>query len=71
MPHPNDMRPDGTCRVCGDRLSRVIRKRKGKQAFRRHLTNPDCETKGGGEPMSQMQQSASGGGCTMTERRQP
>ncbi len=26
MAHPNDMRPDGTCRVCGDRLSRVIRK---------------------------------------------
>ena len=62
MAHPNDKRPDGTCRVCGDRLSRVIRKRKGKQAFRRHLTNPDCETKGDGEPICQTQQPANGGG---------
>jgi len=71
MPYPNDMRPDGTCRVCGDRRSRVIRKRTGRQAFRRHLTNPDCETKGEGEPMSRMQRTTSGGGYTMTERRQP
>ena len=60
MAHPNDMRPDGTCRVCGDRLSRVIRRRKGKQAFRRHLTNPG--TKSEGEPMSQTQRPVSGGG---------
>ena len=62
MAHPNDMRPHATCRVCGDRLSRVIRKRKGKQAFRRHLTNPNCETKGEGEPISQTQRPVSGGG---------
>ena len=52
MAHPNDMRPDGTCRVCGDRLSRVIR----------NLTNPNCETKGEGEPISQTQRPVSGGG---------
>lgn len=62
MPHPSDMRPDGTCRVCGDRLSRVIRKRKGKQAYRRHLSNPDCETRGEGEPMPQTQQAPIGNG---------
>jgi hypothetical protein len=61
MAHPNDMRTDGTCKVCGDRLSRVIRKRKGKQAFRRHLSNPNCETKGKGEPIIQTQQKQNGG----------
>jgi hypothetical protein len=45
------MRPDGHCRVCGDRLSKVIRKRNGKRAYRRHLKNPNCPTKGSGEPM--------------------
>ncbi len=49
VPHPNDMRPDGHCRGCGDRLSRMIRKRNGKRAYRRHLTNPNCPTKGSGE----------------------
>ncbi len=49
MAHPNDIRPNGTCCVCGDRLSRVIQKRTGKQRFRRHLSNPDCSTKGRGE----------------------
>jgi hypothetical protein len=58
MAHPNDMRADGTCRVCGDRLSRVIRKRKAKRAFRRHLTNSDCQTKGEGEPITASQQQA-------------
>jgi len=61
MPHPNDVRPDGTCRACGDRLSSVIRKRKGKQTFRRHLTNPACETKGAGEPITKTQRPENGG----------
>jgi hypothetical protein len=61
MAHPNDKLPDGTCRVCGDRLSRVIRKRKGKQTFRRHLSNPDCETKGEGEPITQTQRTQNSG----------
>jgi hypothetical protein len=51
MAHPNDTTPDGRCKVCGDRLTKVIRKKKGKRAFRRHLTNPSCETKGRGEAM--------------------
>lgn len=61
MAHPRDKKPDGTCRVCGDRLSRVIRRKNGKRAFRRHLANPDCQTKGDGEPMSQPQQPVSVG----------
>ena len=52
MAHPNHMGRDGRCRICGGRLSRIIRKRGGKKAFRRHLDNPDCPTKGSGEPMS-------------------
>jgi hypothetical protein len=52
MPHPNDdVRTDGTCRVCRDKLSKVIRKEKGKREFRRHLKKNDCSTKGRGEPI--------------------
>ncbi len=52
MPHPpNDVRPDGTCRVCGDRLSAHIRRRGVTKIYRRHLSNPDCSTKGNGEPI--------------------
>ena len=61
MPHPNDIRADGTCRVCGDRLSRVIRKRNGKRAFRRHLNNPNCETKGRGELIQRPQDTTENG----------
>ena len=61
MAHPNDMRTDGTCKVCGDKLSKVIRKRNGKRAFRRHLTNADCQTKGDGEPITHSQQQSTGG----------
>src|SRR5579871_2297662 len=60
MAHPSDMLPNGTCQVCSDRLSPVIRKRKGKLAFRRHLSKPDCETKGEGEPITQTQRAQSG-----------
>ena len=58
MPHPTeDITSNGTCRVCGDRLSEPIRKENGKQEYRRHLTNPDCEeTKGRGEPIITNQQ---------------
>lgn len=58
MAHPNDMRTDGTCRVCGDRLSQVIQKRNGKRAFRRHLTNSKCITRGQGEPIAAAEQGA-------------
>jgi Ni/Co efflux regulator RcnB len=52
MPHPpNDVRPDGTCRVCGDRLSAHIRRRGVTKIYRRHLSNPDRSTKGNGEPI--------------------
>ena len=53
MAHPTlDVTTEGTCRVCGDRLPRVVAKQKGKRTFRRHVKNPACdETKGRGEPM--------------------
>lgn len=51
MAHPSDARPDGRCKVCGDRLSVVIKKKKGKLEFRKHLENPTCSTKGRGEPI--------------------
>lgn len=51
MAHPADMGPDGRCRQCGYKLSKIVRRRNGKLAFRRHLTKPDCPTKGRGEPL--------------------
>jgi len=51
MPHPKDMNANGLCKVCGDRLSPFIRKKDGKRAYRRHLTNRDYPTKGRGEAM--------------------
>lgn len=51
MAHPTkDITRQGTCKVCGDRLSKVIRRKGVRKAYRRHLTNPNCsETKGRGE----------------------
>ena len=52
MPHPTkDVRPDGKCRVWGDRLSKPIQRRGVTKIYRRHLSNPDCSTKGNGEPI--------------------
>ncbi len=51
MPHPEDADKNGFCKVCGDRLSRPFRRKGVKVTYRRHLTNPDCETKGRGEPI--------------------
>ncbi len=53
MAHPNDIKADGTCRVCGDRLSAEIKKKNGKLVFRRHLSNNNCtKTQGKGQPVS-------------------
>jgi len=52
MPHPTrDVQPNGRCRVCGDRLSVPIRRRGVSKIYRRHLSNPNCSTKGNGEPI--------------------
>ena len=53
MAHPKDIKADGTCRVCGNRLSAEIKKKNGKVVFRRHLSKNDCdETKGKGQAVS-------------------
>jgi ssDNA-binding Zn-finger/Zn-ribbon topoisomerase 1 len=53
MPHPTeDVRPNGTCRVCGDQLSAPIRRRGVTKIYVRHLNNPNCSTKGRGEPIN-------------------
>jgi hypothetical protein len=51
MAHPNFKRPDGRCRICGDKLSKTVRPKNGKRAFCRHRTNKNCPTNGTGEPM--------------------
>jgi Hypothetical protein (DUF2513) len=51
MPHPsNDVLPNRTCRVCGDRVSRPIDRQGVSKIYCRHLNNPNCSTKGNGEP---------------------
>jgi hypothetical protein len=54
MPHPiDDVLPDGTCRLCGDRLSVPIERKGVSKIYRKHLTNPDCPLamEGRGEPI--------------------
>jgi len=55
MPHPDDdVMTDGSCRHCGDRLSKPFTRRGVNKWYRRHLTNTDCPLakSGRGEPLS-------------------
>lgn len=48
MAHPTQDYRNGHCRVCGDRLSKVV-DRSTHRLYRRHLTNNNCSTKGRGQ----------------------
>jgi len=48
MAHPNDVKNNGTCKFCGDKLSKTYtRTTHPKKLICRHLTKNDCqESKG-------------------------
>ena len=44
MAHPNDVKKNGTCKFCGDKLSKeYTRNNHPNKLIRRHLTNKNCQ----------------------------